>query len=64
MQDERNAPQDDDEVEAHRQQHGRQQHGAPAEEPGRNALEDDDEVEAHRQQHGAPSEQHAWEPSE
>lgn len=58
MQDERNTPQDEDEVEAHRR--------VPAgpEEPGRNALdEDDDEVEAHSKRWG-PAESKRWEPSE
>jgi hypothetical protein len=41
MQEERNTPQDDDEVEAHTRRED------PVEEPGRSALEDDDEVEAH-----------------
>jgi hypothetical protein len=57
MQEERNTPQDEDEVEAHRQ------FPAP-EEPGRSALdEDEDEVEAHRQ-FPAPSERQFPEQSE
>lgn len=42
MEDERNVPQDEDEVEAHRLAE------RPVPEPGHVAREDDDEVEAHR----------------
>ena len=60
MEDERNTPQEDEEVEAHARRPG-----APIEEPGRNALdEDDDEVEAHARRPGAPSEQHFPEPGQ
>ena len=55
MEDERNTPQEEDEVEAHTRRSG-----APIEEPGRSALEEDeDEVEAHQRRPAAPPEQRA-----
>ena len=53
MEDERNTPQEEDEVEAHKRGGA-----ASPEEPGRNALDDDDdEVEAHKRAGAASPEE-------